>query len=1684
MAALTDSKAHFTARATEYGVPEGLIDSLRLAGVTTFAHLAFAICRPGQDLDEAKFDAWVTQVNGGVAPTVGALSALRRLHFEAEIVVTSSLKAAVEQPQETTTPRPLPQAERTARMNQMRQQFNGLNLEGINEPSQALVDECCHQNDTKVLRYIEPAKCNSRESEVAIGRTDRKLRIESNTLSVKEAKTTPDEDVSTSYKLQLCMRRRAVAYEFASLISFRTHEKYIDKLFRRLNTEPPPNYQATSLSQILRADREVWVHMSQNIDDIKQRPDGTRPLDAALMEALSDYNVTFHLLPLPLPSSSSYAPVRNRDTQPAEYGYKGKSSGKKGKGKGKNQQQGSSFAPRGIKGAVGRDAKGRAICFNYNLGECTDAPVGTAGVTAAFKRLGFENSVAVDKTRSRGALASIIQLDLTKPEDQLAVLSWVKHPAIKGVFLAPPCGTASTARQIELPGESAPKPLRTLDEPNGLSNLSGLDQQRVSAANILYEFTAEVMDLCTQLDKPCMVENPRNSLFWMTTYWAECESGDQHYIQDHQACAYGAQRAKWTRLVANFEHVHTVCLVCPGDHTHLPWGVIQTGNKKVFATSLEVHYPKKLCDAIAHAFHLRLLEQGLQGQQQPSLQHLAKAATFCQTPSLKLPPLVSPYKSRFVVFFAGADVVWPVGDLPLKASKMLHEVKFGELVSVKHFSPHTTTCSIVQKCLDEELTAWHVDFALREFSDLEITFDKMTIFGLQWDPVEFLEKSLQVNHPVGVEASLPKELMQTVEEVFRLGPLGTSKRRLQFFKQWNLRARELENDERKLRSEMDPVVEKAVSGKRILLFEEMLKHYGYPDLGVVDELKFGSSLIGDVPETFMLPAKFTPAVVTPESLKLQSRMRRPMFDFESGSSGDKDVDMEVWRQTLEERDRGWISGPIPLCEIDEGAPISRRFGLKQKHKVRLIDDFTESSVNQAVTVFESPVLHTVDIACSLISFVFTTAKQMNMSSEMFVRTFDLSSAYRQIALSEDGRQVAFIRVFDPHSEKLVYFQVQVLPFGAVRSVHSFLRVARAIWWLGVVGCLLQWSSFFDDFIVFSSVELSRSTELTVSALFKLLGWLFAQEGRKCVPFGETCEALGVVFDLSQSKLGVCKITNTAARVEELQGEIQRILEKGWISQIEAQKLRGRMQFADSQIYGRTGRRCTKTLRDFAGRRRSKISERDEMFLKLFVRLLQSEEPRRVLADSCSHVVIFTDACYERDSRDLPCGLGGAFVDPSSGRKFFFSCPLDSDKHTILGEQSKKQIIFEAETLCAVLAHMLWAPELEDSKSFLYVDNEGTKFCLIRGSSENDFVDMLAQIFAENEISVKTLWINKDAHWHVLCDEIGDDKLFCMSQMVLLWMNDDCQMVLPCTMMPWFGQGDGKLVECDMELCPGAVIRSMPPCQDVDIFGRLELAEDLISLVEKLRPASLLHFAAAGDWPACLLLIPCGLSLEKDGDGRTPSEIAHREGHLDLAFTPKAYSDVIRHVVITGSTAGEWSFDGKTQPYLHAVDKESEQYEKVQDFVMKFGGSKIPGHYFALDFRLADFFADEKGHHEPHETRRVLLCRLAAGKPFDAERLFPYVPCDPKSGRSEAEWTKKMEEFNRSKPEGHDNSWIGDDRALIVGKGEMVYVDYVVEYTSAREPICGSSYVKDQEDTSPHFLVSRWCHGGVAASCDK
>ena len=163
---------------------------------------------------------------------------------------------------------------------------------------------------------------------------------------------------------------------------------------------------------------------------------------------------------------------------------------------------------------------------------------------------------------------------------------------------------------------------------------------RVSAANILYAFIADILEECCKLNKLFMVENPRGSVFWYTTAWAESPNSRLRFFSEHQACAYGSKRPKCTRLAANFLQVETIVALCPGNHQQEPWGFVAQGSsKRVFATVPEKHYPLLLCEAIVHAFVLRLGEMVLEFSIQTKLQHAARAAHSGTDQALQTPAI-------------------------------------------------------------------------------------------------------------------------------------------------------------------------------------------------------------------------------------------------------------------------------------------------------------------------------------------------------------------------------------------------------------------------------------------------------------------------------------------------------------------------------------------------------------------------------------------------------------------------------------------------------------------------------------------------------------------------------------------------------------------------------------------------------------------------------------------------------------------------------------------------------------------------------------------------------------------------------------------------------------------------------------------------------------------------------------
>ena len=85
------------------------------------------------------------------------------------------------------------------------------------------------------------------------------------------------------------------------------------------------------------------------------------------------------------------------------------------------------------------------------------------------------------------------------------------------------------------------------------------------------------------------------------------------------------------------------------------------------------------------------------------------------------------------------------------------------------------------------------------------------------------------------------------------------------------------------------------------------------------------------------------------------------------------------------------------------------------------------------------------------------------------------------------------------------------------------------------------------------------------------GWKFDRDGDKADVFSF------VLFSLEASRGGLVRVCNTAKRCDELVGQIDAILAAGKLHRKDGLVLRGRLAFADAQVFGRAGRKCLQAI---------------------------------------------------------------------------------------------------------------------------------------------------------------------------------------------------------------------------------------------------------------------------------------------------------------------------------------------------------------------------------------------------------------------------------------------------------------------------------------------------------------------------
>ena len=589
-------------------------------------------------------------------------------------------------------------------------------------------------------------------------------------------------------------------------------------------------------------------------------------------------------------------------------------------------------------------------------------------------------------------------------------------------------------------------------------------------------------------------------------------------------------------------------------------------------------------------------------------------------------------------------------------------------------------------------------------------------WGVYHTPEEFVRKAANAGHPQSLETCFPAVLKNAIEAHKNSTYIDRIRKRTTVMRDWVKRAESLRSQEMALKSKLDPHAKRILSDKKILLWKSLLEEYKYPDMPVVDELIEGTKLTGETDTTGLWPAKFIPSTISEaELLEISVREREAVCA--KVKSAPSETDETVWNKTLDEVSKGWLQGPFDPASVPSQYPLSRRFGVVQGEKSRCVDDFSRSHVNSCVQVTEAPKPHTVDVLASLVMQAMGTTTN---SEPWCIRTLDLKDAYRQCAVATSSFKFSHIVVREPLTGNPKIFKMLALPFGSIKSVHSFLRVAHSLWFLATCALDVLWTNYFDDFVCCCPKSESKHLSMTVHAFFHILGWTFAEAGSKAIDFDGVCKALGVTIDVSLMHQGRVLVDNTESRKRELGDFIDHVVTTRKLNSADALKLRGRMQFTSGQLFGRVAKTCLAKVTNHAYRSGStEASESLISSLVLFKTFLLAQKPRLVSPSLSQTWTVFTDASYDQDEAGVPtAGFGGVLVSPSGKPTNFFSFELSGKDLEKLNPTAKKTAIFQCEFFAVLVALNLWQQQLTNRQAVFYVDNDGVRDVLISRSTSD------------------------------------------------------------------------------------------------------------------------------------------------------------------------------------------------------------------------------------------------------------------------------------------------------------------------------------------------------------------------------
>ena len=907
---------------------------------------------------------------------------------------------------------------------------------------------------------------------------------------------------------------------------------------------------------------------------------------------------------------------------------------------------------------------------------CVEVFSGTARLTKALQARGLPCLPPIDITRCEM---------VPQPFDVVDVDRWnffmqlIYAGAIGYAHFGTPCNSYSAARK----DDGGPPPLRSLDWPDGLPSLTGEMWCTTFLGNLFKDRTCEACLVLSMLGFDFSIENPLGSLIWETPAFRFLVKTTRSFTVDFDQCAFGAPSMKPTRVLGSHQLLTAALLrKCPGkssSHRHVVLkGKVfsQQFGRVVYRTKLAQVYPHLMCQAMADA---------VQQLVNYPMQHLEASFSLVNPKGDRKRPL-------------GQRLDWEVHrqqNTALAAVSSGYQLKRG---------------------------------ALKPLLDVEC------------EPGEAVRWSMQVPHPFSVSESLCDHVRLAMDQVAH-HPHQVITSRKALLRHWQHVAQEcLHRTDQQLRKISDAYLRHLLRGVpddrdaqlgltcNVELYRVMLQAVDSVDTTLPEALLNGFPIVGPIDRSFRWgPYEKPQSTVSLDTLRQRAwEIRKKIINRVKGIPTSDNL-LKIWEATIEDVEDGSCLGPFDseqevsgVLGCDDWIP-TQRFEVVQKNKVRGCDSATTNMINQATVITEKLQLPSTDTNVAAIRYLRSAAPMQPLGGWVL----DEKKAYRQVPINPGHRKYSVITMKNPKSGNPSFFVMVGHSFGLVSAVYNYNRRSAAINEILVKLFKLVAFSFYDDKYGFEPMMTVQSAHEVAQAVH---WWLGARYDAKKLQLARDPTILGVTYNLEALVLEIKE-----SRKRDLLEEIDGYLTSGLLDPGSAGKLKGKLMFGASQLWGKVGRAF---LRPISERQYARFPVKEGFLLNPALsrslahwrKLIESGPPRPIefKAKKISDAVIFTDGFTPgpRFNDQRPSRIGAVLFDRKAASPVQFSevVPLSVQQKWL----PRKTQIVPVEMLAPILALETFRDRLYGADVILLIDSEAVEAALVKGySSKEDLCDLIS-----------------------------------------------------------------------------------------------------------------------------------------------------------------------------------------------------------------------------------------------------------------------------------------------------------------------------------------------------------------------